>query len=340
MRAEKGVNLWAGCLYLNILSINLNSLKLWAGCLNINIIDSKLNHEVRRYMKTYIELLKLEVFTIYDVDAIYGNRNSAESAVRTLLKNGFVTTIKRNLYICNDVINKLPIADKFKIGSNITKDAYISHYSALEFHGFVWKNQEENEGDCQQDIQQGSQEESRQDSQQDSQQGSQLYSQEKSEGYSTVYVSSRVIFKPFVYKGLTYQPVASKFDEGVVTYNNQRGTEFECNNQRGTEVTCNNHLGTRVTNLERTVIDCIKDMDKAGGIEEFLINLCNVSSLDSEKLMQYLIMYDIQFLYQKAGFILEQLRYKIKLPQNFYNFCQNNIIKSMIEHYCLIVFFI
>src|SRR5665647_2432276 len=311
--------------------MNLNSLKLCSRCLKISIIDSKLNHEVRRYMKTYIELLKLEVFTIYDVDAIYGNRNSAESAVRTLLKNGFVSTIKRNLYICNDVMNKLPIADKFKIGSNITKDAYISHYSALEFHGFVWKNQEENEGDCQQDIQQGSQEESRQDSQQDSQQGSQLYSQEESEGYSTVYVSSRVIFKPFVYKGLTYQPVASKFDEGVVTYNNQRGTEFECNNQRGTEfecnnqrgtefecnnqrgtefecnnqrgteVTCNNHLGTRVTNLERTVIDCIKDMDKAGGIEEFLINLCNVSSLDSEKLMQYLIMYDIQFLYQKAG---------------------------------------
>ena len=77
-------------------------------------------------MKTYEKLLRLGVFTINDVDTIYGNRNSATSAVRALLKNGLVKSIKKNLYVCNDIENRIPVADKFKIGSSITKDAYVS----------------------------------------------------------------------------------------------------------------------------------------------------------------------------------------------------------------------
>lgn len=217
-------------------------------------------------MKTYEKLLKLGVFTINDVDTIYGNRNSAASAVRSLLKKDLVTNIKKNLYICNDLENRAPVADRFKIGSSITTDSYISHHSALEFHGI----------------------------------GHQLFFE--------VYVSSRSVFKPFEFDGMTYRYAPSKTEEGVETYTTNRGV--------------------RVTNLERTVIDCIKDLDKAGGLEELLQCLRLITFLDSEKLIKYLKIYDIQFLYQKAGCILEHFKGTLQLGDSFFEFCQKNIFKS------------
>jgi predicted transcriptional regulator of viral defense system len=217
-------------------------------------------------LKTYEKLLRFGVFSINDVDAIYGNRNSAASAIRTLQKNGLVKSIKKNLYVCNDIENRAPVADKFKIGSSITKDAYISHHSALEFHGV----------------------------------GHQLF--------FVVYISSGSVFKHFEFEGITYRYAASKFSDGVETYNTNRGV--------------------RVSNLERTVIDCIKDIDKSGGIEELLQCLRLITFLDSKKMMQYLGLYNIQFLYQKAGFLLKQFQDELKLPDSFFSFCRENIVKS------------
>jgi len=217
-------------------------------------------------MKTYEKLLQLGVFTINDVDTIYGNRNSAASAVKSLLKKGLITSVKKNLYVCNDLENRFPVADRFKIGSSITKDAYISHHSALEFHGI----------------------------------GHQLFFE--------IYVSSRSAFKTFEFGGMTYRYVASRTEEGVETYNTNRGVH--------------------VTNLERTVVDCIKDLDKAGGLEELLQCLRLITFLDNEKLMKYLKIYDIQFLYQKAGYILEHFKEDLQLRDNFFEFCQKNILKS------------
>ena len=217
-------------------------------------------------MKTYEKLLQLGVFTINDVDDIYGNRNSSASAVKALLKKWLVSSIKKNLYVCNNIENKAPIVDKFKIGSSITKDAYISHHSALEFHGV----------------------------------GHQFFFE--------VYVSSSAVFKPFEFDGIKYQYTASKINEGIETYNTNRGV--------------------RVTNLERTIIDCIKDLDKVGGLEELLQSLRLITYLDPEKLMKYLQLYNIQFLYQKTGYILEHFKKELKLQDSFINFCHNNINKS------------
>lgn len=225
----------------------------------------KLN-QMMMNMKTYEKLLQLGVFTINDVDKMYGNRNSAASAVKMLIKKGLVSSIKKNLYVCNNFEDKVPIADKFKIGSSITKDAYISHHSALEFHGLT----------------------------------NQLFFE--------VYVSSGSVFKSFEFNGIKYQYTASKITEGVETYNTNRGV--------------------RVTNIERTVIDCLKDLDKAGGLEEFLQSLRLITYLDSEKLIKYLELYDIQFLYQKAGYIMEYFKKELKLPDSFIDYCHNKIKKS------------
>ena len=57
-----------------------------------------------------------------------------------------------------------------------------------------------------------------------------------------------------------------------------------------------------VTDEERTVIDCIDRIDRAGGLEELLHAIAAMTYLNENKLMTYLEIYDKQFLYQKTGF--------------------------------------
>lgn len=217
-------------------------------------------------MKVYERLLKLGVFTINDLDEMFGNRNSSNSALKTLLKKDLVQSIKKNLYVCNDIENKVPIVDKYKIGSSITKDSYISHHSALEFHGLSHQI------------------------------------------FFEVFVSSSTQFKSFDFNGIRYRYGASKGNKGVES------------------ITTNRNL--RVTDVERTVIDCIKDIEKAGGLEELLQCIRLITYLDSKKLEKYLLMYNIQFVYQKTGYILYHFKEQLKLSQDFFEFCLDRINKS------------
>jgi len=218
-------------------------------------------------MKYYEQLLSLGVFTFEDVKGLTGNLKTASSLVTSYIKKGYIVKIKRNLYSAVNLETKATVADKFKIGSSITKDAYISHHSALEFHGV----------------------------------GHQLFFE--------VYVSSGYQFRDFTFDGLTYRYVASKIGEGVNTFKTNRGV--------------------RVTDLERTVIDCLKDIDKAGGLEEVLQCLRLITFLDSEKLKKYLQLYNVQVLFQKAGYLLEHFKEALKLPNGFFDFCRSNLNKSI-----------
>jgi len=65
-----------------------------------------------------------------------------------------------------------------------------------------------------------------------------------------VYVSSERKFNHFEYDHLTYKYVASRMNEGVVE--------------------AKNTAGVKITDLERTMIDSIRDFNKIGGFEELL----------------------------------------------------------------------
>ena len=218
-------------------------------------------------MKYYDRLLSRGIFTFEDVKGLTGNIKTASSLVTSYLKKGYITKIKRNLYSAVNLETKAVLVDKFKIGSSITPNAYISHHSAFEFHGV----------------------------------GHQLFFE--------VYVSSGYQFRDFTFDGLTYRYIASKTNEGITTYNTNRGV--------------------RVTDLERTVVDCLKDIDKAGGLEEVLQCLRLITFLDSDKLKKYLQLYNIQVLFQKAGYILEHFKEAVKLSDGFFDFCRSNINKSV-----------
>jgi predicted transcriptional regulator of viral defense system len=216
-------------------------------------------------MKHYEQLLLKDCFTFEDAYALVGNKNSANSFLQSYLKKGYIQSVKRNLYVVMNIVNKSPIANRYEIGSHINATSYISHYSAFSYYGY--SNQVMNE----------------------------------------VYVSSDSVFRDFEYSGLKYKFLKSRMSEGIV-----KTTD-----------------GVRVTDLERTVLDGINDFEKIGGLEELLRSLALVPYLDEKKLLSYLKVYGKQALYQKTGYILEVFKTDLKLTDEFFKICRDNINKSV-----------
>ena len=126
--------------------------------------------------------------------------------------------------------------------------------------------------------------------------------------YYEVYVSSETRFRDFEFEGVSYKYSASKMYNGVIEAKNSEGI--------------------RVTDLERTIVDSIKDFEKIGGLEELLNSLSLIHYLNAEKLIVYLDAYNIQALYQKTGFLLEHYMYEMQLSKDFIDYCKNKKGKS------------
>ena len=123
-----------------------------------------------------------------------------------------------------------------------------------------------------------------------------------------LYVSSKTKFNHFEYDHVTYKYVSSKMEDGIVE--------------------AKNTTGVRITDLERTVIDSIRDFNKIGGFEELINCLEGVHYLEETKLKRYLDIYNIQGLYQKAGYLFEHYRKEMQLSKEFVEYCKSNIGKS------------
>ncbi len=123
-----------------------------------------------------------------------------------------------------------------------------------------------------------------------------------------IYVASLKRFAGFEFEGITYKYVPSRFDLGVVTPKNTKGI--------------------RTTLPERTVVDSIKDFEKIGGLEELLNCITSIPYLDENQLIKYLSAYEMQFLYQKTGFLLEHYKNQLHLSDKFIDYCKSKIRKS------------
>ena len=128
------------------------------------------------------------------------------------------------------------------------------------------------------------------------------------QAFYEVYVSSETKFNHFEYDHATYKYVASRMKEGVVEVKNT--------------------TGVRITDLERTVIDSIRDFNKIGGLEELLNCLEGVHYLDEKKLKRYLDIYNTQGIYQRVGFLLDHYRKEMQLSKEFIEYCKDKIGKS------------
>lgn len=117
--------------------------------------------------------------------------------------------------------------------------------------------------------------------------------------YEVVYVATESRFKDFEFDGLLYKRIAP-----------------------APNVKIREQFGVKVSTLEQTAIDSIKDLDKLTGLEEVVRCLMLVPSLNSKKLLEILENYNNGFLYQKSGYILQELNSRLHLPESFFQICK------------------
>lgn len=85
----------------------------------------------------------------------------------------------------------------------------------------------------------------------------------------------------------------------------------------------------KVTSLERTIVDSIKDIDKAGGIEELLECISVVKNINEEKIIEMITYYDEVFLYQKVGYILNKFKERLNLSDKLFDICKSKITNKI-----------
>lgn len=217
-------------------------------------------------MTSYQELAKLTLFSISDVEKLTENRKTAYSLIYRLMNKGLVKKIRNNMYSCINPVTGEIIADKFQIACASSNSAYISHYSAFEYHGL--NNQQ----------------------------------------YSVVQVSSASRFRDYEFDGIKYKYIASKSPLGVI-----KPKESEM---------------IKVTNIEKTVVDGIKDVERLGELIDLADSVSKIDVLDAKKIISYLDDYKVQSLFQKTGFILEYFLVNFQLPDEFFEYCKGRIGKS------------
>lgn len=82
--------------------------------------------------------------------------------------------------------------------------------------------------------------------------------------------------------------------------------------------------GALVTGLEQTVVDSIHNLNKFASLERIAECIMRLPPLDADKLLECLGRYGKGFLYQKCGYVLEQLQSYVKLPERFYRECREH----------------
>ncbi|WP_101877392.1 type IV toxin-antitoxin system AbiEi family antitoxin domain-containing protein [Lachnoclostridium edouardi] len=122
--------------------------------------------------------------------------------------------------------------------------------------------------------------------------------------FSDVFVSTERVFREFDFDGRWYRCIENTRKFGIVQQKR-----------------------IKVTDLERTILDSIKDFDKIGGLEELLRCLEMITVINEDILIAYLGKYHNQFLSQKAGYLLSFFP-RIKLSSSFFSFCKANMGNS------------
>ena len=92
---------------------------------------------VMKMMNSYEKLLKLRCFSLADAAELYGNENTAKSAIRSLKSKSLLQSVKRDLYVIISMETKAPVSTPFEIASHITPSSCISHHTAFEYYGMT-----------------------------------------------------------------------------------------------------------------------------------------------------------------------------------------------------------
>ncbi|MBS3813861.1 type IV toxin-antitoxin system AbiEi family antitoxin domain-containing protein [Candidatus Bipolaricaulota bacterium] len=110
--------------------------------------------------------------------------------------------------------------------------------------------------------------------------------------YNTVWITTKKPADSFNYKSISYRFVFTKYYFGLRDIN-----------RKGVRVT--------VSDREKTFLDCVRRIKYSGGLEELIKSLHNFPDLNWEKLLDYLGKFEENSLYQKTGFVLDNVDLKV-----------------------------
>ena len=87
--------------------------------------------------------------------------------------------------------------------------------------------------------------------------------------------------------------------------------------------------GSLVASLEQTVVDSLHSFVGEAGLEDVVECIVRLPGLDADRLLECLERYGNGYLYQKCGYVLEQLQEYVGLPEAFYRECQEHCASTV-----------
>ncbi len=118
------------------------------------------------------------------------------------------------------------------------------------------------------------------------------------------YVATDKRFTEFEYDGVIYHRVERKPDIDIVQQ----------------DKIC-------LTSIEQTVVDSVRDFEKIAGLEEVVRCISLIPGLNEERLLACLRRNDNGFLYQKCGYLFENLK-DFSLSEDFFAECEKHSSKA------------
>ena len=115
--------------------------------------------------------------------------------------------------------------------------------------------------------------------------------------FNEVHVGSTIKFNKFSFNDICYK---------WIKYSNSLFVKYDKTND------------IKVTTLEKTIIDCIDNINAIGGLEELLYCLEYVQKLDEQKCLLILNKINKLYLYQKAGYLFEKFNTKFSFSKKFF----------------------
>lgn len=149
--------------------------------------------------------------------------------------------------------------------------------------------------------------------------------------YSGAYLTHHSAFEAYGYANQTFYNIYFACEKKV-RYFSYDGVNY-LQTQRNPKADVVNEGNIKLTSIEQTVVDSIKDFDKVAGLEEVLRCIELIPTLDENKLLNCLQNYNNGSLYQKCGYILENIGKSMGITVSFLKECQRHIGES--KHYLL-----
>ncbi len=85
---------------------------------------------------SYIKnLQKKRIWGLDYVAGMTGSLSAAKALMHSYANSRMVSSVRRDMYLANDLATERPLANKFEIASAVCDGSFVAYHSALEYHG-------------------------------------------------------------------------------------------------------------------------------------------------------------------------------------------------------------